>query len=206
MEKSDAATIEIAETSRERKGKLPFSGAPAAALGRVKAARGHNRGIGIFDLILRICAAVTTLAAAVAMATAEETLPFFTQFFQFDAGYDDMPTFSFFVIAMAIVTGYLFLSVPFSIVCIIRPIATGPRMLLMLFDTMMLTLATSASAAAAAIVYLAHNGNSSANWLAICQLYSDFCQKVSGAAVAGFVGVGVLILLVLASAIAMRRH
>jgi hypothetical protein len=41
----------------------------------------------------------------------------------------------FFVIAMAIVSGYLVLSLPFSIVAIIRPHATGPRLLLIILDT-----------------------------------------------------------------------
>lgn len=43
--------------------------------------------------------------------------------------------FRFFVIAMAIVTGYLILAVPFSIVCIARPAAIGPRLLLIICDT-----------------------------------------------------------------------
>lgn len=41
----------------------------------------------------------------------------------------------FFVIANAIVAGYLLLSLPFSIICIIRPYATAPRLLLVIFDT-----------------------------------------------------------------------
>lgn len=41
----------------------------------------------------------------------------------------------FFVITMAIVAGYLVLSLPFSIVAIIRPHATGPRLFLIILDT-----------------------------------------------------------------------
>jgi len=41
----------------------------------------------------------------------------------------------FFVIAMAIVGGYLVLSLPFSIVSIVRPQAVGPRVLLLVLDT-----------------------------------------------------------------------
>lgn len=67
-------------------------------------------------------------------------------------------------------------------------------------------LATAAGGASAAIVYLAHNGNSDANWLAICQQFTDFCQRVSGAVVASFITVVLLIFLVLISAVALRKH
>ncbi|KAL0338666.1 UNVERIFIED_CONTAM: Casparian strip membrane protein 2 [Sesamum angustifolium] len=135
MEKSDATTIEIGETSRERKGKAPLL--PGAADNARAAA--YKRGVAIFDLILRVSAAVAALAATITMGTTEQTLPFFTQFFQFQASYDDLPTFTFFVIAMSIATGYLVLSVPFSIVCIARPQVTGPRLLLILCDTLLIT-------------------------------------------------------------------
>ncbi|XP_073157905.1 casparian strip membrane protein 1-like [Henckelia pumila] len=206
MEKNEATVpVEVAETSRERKGKAPLLVETPAAYER-STASGYKRGVSIFDLILRICAATSALAAAVAMGTTQQTLPFFTQFFQFQASYDDLPTFSFFVIAMAIVTGYLVLSIPFSIVCIVRPVAKAPRFLLILFDTLGVALATSAGGSSAAIVYLAHNGNSGANWLAICQQFNDFCQRVSGAVVAAFITVVLLIFLVVLSAVALRKH
>ncbi|KAJ6756088.1 NITRATE FORMATE IRON DEHYDROGENASE [Salix purpurea] len=167
---------------------------------------GYKKGVAIFDFILRLAAIVTALAAAASMGTSDETLPFFTQFFQFQASYDDLPTFQFFVIAMAIVAGYLVLSLPFSIVAIVRPHAAGPRLLLLILDTVALTLNTAAGAAAAAIVYLAHNGNASANWLAICQQFGDFCQKVSGSVVASFITVVILVFLVVLSALALGRH
>lgn len=62
-------------------------------------AGGWKKGIAIFDFILRICAVVVSLAAASAMGTSGETLPFFTQFFQFQAGYDDFPTFQYVLIS-----------------------------------------------------------------------------------------------------------
>lgn len=54
---------------------------------------GYKRGLAIFDFLLRLAAIVTTITASSVMYTAEETLPFFTQFLQFQAGYDDFATF-----------------------------------------------------------------------------------------------------------------
>ncbi|XP_061955827.1 casparian strip membrane protein 2 [Populus nigra] len=192
--------IDMPESSSVSKGKAPLIAAPMKEKG------GYKKGIAIFDFILRLAAIATALAAAASMGTSDETLPFFTQFFQFQASYDDLPTFQFFVIAMAIVAGYLVLSLPFSIVAIVRPHAAGPRLLLIILDTVALTLNTAAGAAAAAIVYLAHNGNSSTNWLAICQQFGDFCQKNSGAVVASFITVVFFVFLLVLSAFALRRH
>ncbi|KAL2239306.1 UNVERIFIED_CONTAM: Casparian strip membrane protein 3 [Sesamum indicum] len=165
-----------------------------------------KRGVGIFDFILRICALVAALAATTTMGTTDQTLPFSTQFFQFQASYDDLPTFMFFVVANAIASGYLVLSLPFSIVGIVRPSAAGIKLLLLILDTVLVAFTTAAAAAAAAIVYLAHNGNSNTNWLAICQQFTDFCQRVSGAVVASFIAAAIFIFLVVLSAVALRRH
>lgn len=70
----------------------------------------------------------------------------------------------------------------------------------------MAALTTAAASAAAAIVYLAHNGNPNTNWLAICQQFSDFCQNVSGAVVASFIAAVIFMFLIVLSALALRRH
>ncbi|KAI7735429.1 hypothetical protein M8C21_033030 [Ambrosia artemisiifolia] len=164
-----------------------------------------KRGLGIIDFILRICAIAAALAAATAMGTTSQQLPFFTQFFQFKADYNDLPAFTFFVIANAMAGAYLVLSLPFSIVCIVRPHILGARLMLLVFDTIAVPLVTAAASAAASIVYLAHNGNSDANWVAICRQFNDFCQRVSGAVVASFITALVFIVLVAVSAVALRR-
>lgn len=69
----------------------------------------------------------------------------------------------------------------------------------------MMGLTTSAASASAAIVYLAHNGNSSSNWNAFCQQFNNFCQQVSSAVVASFVASALLLSLVVLSAFALRK-
>ncbi|GMI84781.1 Casparian strip membrane domain protein 4 [Hibiscus trionum] len=200
MKSGDHAAIDVPESSAVAKGKAPLIGSQR------EQKSGVNKGLGIADFLLRLGAIAAALAAAATMGTSDETLPFFTQFFQFEASYDDLPTFTFFVIAMALIGGYLVLSLPFSIVTIVRPYAVAPRLLLFICDIVALTLTTAAGAAAAAIVYLAHNGNPNTNWLAICNQFGDFCQNVSGAVVASFVTVVVFVVLILLSGFALKRH
>lgn len=69
----------------------------------------------------------------------------------------------------------------------------------------MMALTFMAASASAAIVYLAHNGNSSSNWLPVCQQFGDFCQGTSGAVVASFIAAALLMILVILSAFALKR-
>ncbi|PNY06146.1 casparian strip membrane protein 1-like [Trifolium pratense] len=122
-----STTIDVPESSNT-KGKTILLGGPARP-------GGWKKGIAIMDFILRLGAVAAALGAAATMGMSDQTLPFFTQFFQFEASYDSFTTFQFFVISMALVAGYLVLSLPFSIVAIIRPHATGPRLFLIILDT-----------------------------------------------------------------------
>ena len=69
-----------------------------------------------------------------------------------------------------------------------------------------LTLTVSAAGAAAAIVYLAHKGNTNTNWIAICQQFDNFCQRSSGSVVASFIAAVLFILLVILSTVALKSH
>lgn len=169
-------------------------------------AEGFRRCMAFVDLLLRVVALGPTLAAAISTGTSDETLSVFTEHFQFRARFDDFPTFVFFLVASAVAAGYLVLSLPLAVVGIIRPKATGVRLLLLIGDTIMVVLVTAAASAAAAIVYVAHEGNRRANWVPICMNFHGFCERTSGAVVASFLAVLVFILLVLLSACAIRRR
>ncbi|KVI05514.1 casparian strip membrane protein 1 [Cynara cardunculus var. scolymus] len=173
---------------------------------KVPVPAGSNKAVSIMDLVSRLVGITGTLGAAIAMGTNEQTLPFFTRFVRFDAQYDDFRSFRLFVVVNAIVCAYFFLSIPLSIVHIMRSAARGTRILLVILDTIMLALLTAGASAAASIVYLAHNGNSSTNWLPVCQQYGDFCQGASGSLIGSFGGVVVFILIILLAAIALSRQ
>nr|XP_043639718.1 casparian strip membrane protein 1-like [Erigeron canadensis] len=177
-----------------------------ASTSKVPVRVGSNKGVSLMDLILRILAVVGTLASSISMGTTEQTLPFFTRFVRFNAQYDDFPSFRLFVIVNAIVCAYLVLTIPLSIVHIIRSAERGTRILLVILDTVMLGLLTSGASAATSMVYLAHNGNNSANWLAVCQQYKSFCRRASGSLIGSYGAIVVFILLILLAAIALSRQ
>ncbi|KAK3144573.1 hypothetical protein QOZ80_4AG0314870 [Eleusine coracana subsp. coracana] len=170
-------------------------------------ASGVNRAVSIIDVFLRFIAIIGTIGSAISMGTTNETLPFFTQFIQFEAKYSDLPSFTFFVAANAVVCSYLVLSIPLAIVHIIRPRARYSRLVLITLDAASLTLLTAGASAAAAIVYLAHKGNVRANWFAICQQFDSFCERISGSLIGSFAAMVILIALISLSAFALaRRH
>ncbi|CAH8356736.1 unnamed protein product [Eruca vesicaria subsp. sativa] len=203
--KNESTIIDVpAESRSAMKGSAPLIG--EARDHTTSGSSGYKRGLSIFDFLLRLAAIIAASVAAGTMFTSDETLPFFTQFLQFQAGYDDLPTFQFFVIAMSMISGYLVLSLPFSVVTIVRPLATAPRLLLLVLDTAVMAFNMAAASSAAAIAYLAHNGNQNTNWLPICQQFEDFCQKTSGAVVSSFVSVVFFVILVVLSGVALKRH
>ncbi|PKI54104.1 casparian strip membrane protein 3-like [Punica granatum] len=167
---------------------------------------GISRGVSALGFILRVLAFICTLGSAIAMGTTNETLPFFTRFIRFRAEYDDLPTFTFFVAANGVVSGYLILSLPFSIFHIMRSAAQNSRIVLVIFDTIMLALLTAGASASAAIVYLAHKGNTKTNWFAICQQFNSFCKRISGSLIGSFGGILLFILIILLAAIALSRR
>ncbi|CAO2831755.1 unnamed protein product [Amaranthus hypochondriacus] len=204
MSQHESTTITIQEPMSETRAKVGTRN--VKFLGASGGGGGLKRGLAIFDFILRLAALAAALGATIAMGTSDQTLNFFTQFFQFRARFDDLPAFSFFVAANAVASGYLVLSLPFSIVSIVRPQIGGVRLLLIILDTVVVALVSAGAGAAAAIVYLAHQGNTKVNWVAICQQFGSFCERVSGAVVASFIAVFLFILLVFISAVSLKRN
>ncbi|KAE8668401.1 Casparian strip membrane protein 1 [Hibiscus syriacus] len=87
MKSEDHSSINVDESSAVEKGK-----APLIATARDQKS-GFKKVLGIADFLLRLGAIIAALAAASTMGTSDQTLPFFAQFFQFEASYDDLPTF-----------------------------------------------------------------------------------------------------------------
>ncbi|XP_015956859.1 casparian strip membrane protein 2 [Arachis duranensis] len=174
--------------------------------GVVSPSKRVKRVMSVIDFILRIVAAISALGSALSMGTARETLPFRTQFVKFRAVFEDLPTFMFFVMSNSIVCAYLVLSLALSFFHILRSTAVKSRILMVLLDTIMYGLLTAGAAAAAAIVFLAHRGNPSANWFPICQQYNYFCKRISGSVIGSFFAVVLFMILILMSSISISKH
>ncbi|KAA8547971.1 hypothetical protein F0562_004400 [Nyssa sinensis] len=95
----------------------------------------------------------------------------------------------FFVVANSIVSAYLVLSLALTIFHIVRSGTQGSRIILIFFDPAMLGLLTAGASTAAAMVYLAHKGSARANWIAICQQFNSFCDRISGSLIGSFGGI-----------------
>ncbi|KAL8172355.1 hypothetical protein V2J09_024159 [Rumex salicifolius] len=163
------------------------------------------KGVSLLDLVLRVVALIATFASAVAMASTSQTLPFFTQLLRFRARYTDLPTFKFFVFTNSLVTAYFILILPLSYFHVTAIAARSSRVIVLIFDTVMLAFLGSGTAATAAIIYVARNGSARANWYSVCQLFGSYCDRISGALIGSVVAVAVLLLLILFSALAISR-
>ncbi|KAL1804312.1 hypothetical protein DCAR_0935969 [Daucus carota subsp. sativus] len=168
-------------------------------------AAGINRGMTILDVILRLVAIASTVAGAVVMATSDQQLQFFTQVAVFNVEYDDFSTLRYFVVINSLAAAYFALSIPLALMQIARSAAKQSRALLIIMDTVTLGLLMSAASAAAAILFLAHNGNNSANWNSICNQFTDFCHRASGSLIGSFIAIVILMLLIFMSTAALAR-
>lgn len=94
-----AATMPQSKRNRSNgKGKaIAVDSPPSATVASTKATPlprvGWKKGVGILDFILRLGAIGAALGAAAIMGNNEQILPFFTQFLQFHAQWDDFPMF-----------------------------------------------------------------------------------------------------------------
>ncbi|KAF4394801.1 casparian strip membrane protein 1-like [Cannabis sativa] len=168
--------------------------------------RSVSRGLSILDFILRVLAALGTLASAIAMGTTKQTLPFVTRFVRFKAVYKDLPTFTFFVIANSIAFGYLLLSLTISFLHIVKYKAINSRIVLIVFDLVIMGVLMGGASAATAIVSLAHDGNTIANWFPICRQFNSFCQRVSGSLIGSYLAIVLFIILIILSSLVISRR
>ncbi|KAJ4729815.1 CASP-like protein [Melia azedarach] len=144
----------------------------------------------ICTLLLRLIAFGATLSATIVMATSHETASFFAV--SFEAKYTDMPAFKFFVVANAIVSIYGFL-------VLFLPSDSLLWRLVVALDMVFTMLITSSISAALAVAQVGKGGNSSAGWLPVCRQVPKYCDRVTGALAAGFIGVLIYLLLLLYS-------
>ncbi|KAG6500443.1 hypothetical protein ZIOFF_040288 [Zingiber officinale] len=185
-EAAPAVVIPVEDRATDTRAKAPVAAAPPPAPAprsfpflmrkTAKGVGGCKRVLAFLDFVLRLCGIAATLVAAVTMGTTNETLPFFTQLFQFRANFTDLPA--------------LLL----------------PRALHSLLDRRHRSPTGHLPKASSLYLRFTHNGSSEANWVAICLQFDGFCQRISGAVVAAFIAVVFFMALLLISGLLLRKR
>eukprot|EP01018_Ginkgo_biloba_P017212 Gb_26814 [translate_table: standard] len=151
------------------------------------------RTLEVVDIFFRLLALVATLAAALVMATSNQTLN--TPIGRWiTANYHYSPAFMFFVVANTIACGYSLLSIVLnSIANVIKWRSFAfTRCILILCDLIMAVLLSSGASAATAIGHVGLKGNSHVGWNEFCSFYVRFCAHVGGAIVSSLIGMCLL--------------
>ncbi|KAK9150109.1 hypothetical protein Syun_008418 [Stephania yunnanensis] len=144
----------------------------------------------VFTILLRLLALAATLSATIVMITSHETSSLLN--FSLDVTYSDTPAFKYFMIVNAAVSVY-------SLLILFLPPKSQLWRLIVALDVIIAMVLISGNSAALAVAYVGKKGNSSAGWLPICGQFPKFCNQVTGALVAGFIGALVYLVLILNS-------
>ena len=99
MDSKESESIAVTDHAKTAaKGKAAEGAASTvvvAAKTKLQTRRGSKKGLAIVDLVMRLGASAAAISAAYTTGTSEQILPFFTQFLQFHAEYNDLPTFTY---------------------------------------------------------------------------------------------------------------
>ncbi|KAM1004888.1 hypothetical protein PS2_004970 [Malus domestica] len=130
----------------------------------------------IFTFVLRLLALAATVSATIVMVNSHDSTRVLN--LTFKAKFSDSPTFTYFVIVEAIVSGY-------NLIILLLSSKGSLWRIVIILDVVAALLLTSSMSAALAIAQVGKKGNTHAGWLPICGQVSRFCNHVSGALVAG---------------------
>ncbi|KAK8653206.1 hypothetical protein V6N13_127216 [Hibiscus sabdariffa] len=143
-----------------------------------------KRGFFMVQTMVRVFAAVCTLAAICVMATSSQTVVLFG--FTIKAHYTDSSAMRFLFVTDAVVTASSVLSLIF--VYHSRRSGSNPKNFFYLFlhDMVIMVLAISGCAASTAVAYIGRYGEEKTGWMAICNRVSKFCNHMTLAMVLSY--------------------
>ncbi|KAK3042521.1 hypothetical protein RJ639_000245 [Escallonia herrerae] len=155
------------------------------------------------QVCLRLLALGATLAAACIMITSKQSVVVFG--INIDARYSYSPAFKFLVLANLIACAFSLISL--IIVPILARKGSHPASYFYMFlhDLVLMTLLMAGGAAATAIGYVGRYGNSHTGWMAICDNFGKFCDRVTVSVLLSFFGFVLYLFLVIISANRSRQ-
>ncbi|WOH11852.1 hypothetical protein DCAR_0831348 [Daucus carota subsp. sativus] len=140
--------------------------------------------------LLRLLALGATISATVVTLTTHDSRHVLN--LTFKASYSNAPTLRYFVVANAIASGY-------SIIVLFIPSKNSLWKFVLISDVIVTSMLVSSISAALGVAQIGKKGNSHAGWLPICDQVPKFCDRLTGALIAGFVAPILYLLLVLFS-------
>ncbi|CAK9181806.1 unnamed protein product [Ilex paraguariensis] len=147
--------------------------------------------------LLRVIALGATVSATIVMATSHDSAQVLNMTFQ--AKYTNSPTFKYFVVVNAIASAY-------SLIVLFLPSKNFLWRFMLVLDLIMTLMLVSSISAALGVAQVGKKGNSHAGWLPICGQVPKFCDRVTGALIAGFVAAIIYFLLLLYSLYSSQCH
>ncbi|XP_031277347.1 CASP-like protein 1F1 [Pistacia vera] len=150
------------------------------------------------QIFLRLLAIGTALAATSVMVTAKQSVVVFGT--PFDARYSYSPAFKFFVFGNAVACGCLILSLFYVFVLGRQGSSPTKYFFLFIHDLVMMSLLISASAAATAVGYIGRYGNNHIGWVAICDNFGKFCDRITLSLILSYLSFLVMMILTIISA------
>ncbi|XP_075645676.1 CASP-like protein 1C1 [Castanea sativa] len=140
--------------------------------------------------VLRITGCVATLLAALALATARESVHFSNVNVSIQVGYSDLMCYMYFLVVNVIACVYSFANN-------LLPEKSLLWRLVGVIDAMLMVLLASSNLAALSAICLERNGNFHAGWKGICGLAPQYCIRIIGAITASFLGFVIYMMLLL---------
>ncbi|EYU43016.1 hypothetical protein ABFS82_04G120900 [Erythranthe guttata] len=155
------------------------------------------------QISLRVLAVAFTLAAALLMISSKETKVLYS--ISVDSKYSYSPAFKFLAYANFVAFGFSILSLIVAFGLGKREVNSTNYFYLFLHDLIMNVLLMAACAATTAVGYIGKYGNSHTGWIAICDHFPKFCNRVTTAATMSYLGFIVYFILTIISAKQSRQ-
>ncbi|KAL9422771.1 hypothetical protein AB3S75_034949 [Citrus x aurantiifolia] len=157
----------------------------------------YQKRFHVAQICLRILAIATALAATWVILTSKQHLVIFG--IPFDARYSYSSAFKFFAFANVAASAFSLLSLLYLL------IVPANYFLLFLHDLFTMSLLLAGCAAATAVGYIGRYGNEHIGWMAICEQFGKFCNKVTASVILSYLSFLCLLVLTIISASRSRQ-
>ncbi|KAI3828488.1 hypothetical protein L1987_02589 [Smallanthus sonchifolius] len=166
---------------------------------------------GKVDVALRAFLFVFSVIGVVIMVTSKQTMripvsPVMTM--KIDAKFTHSASFTYFVSAFSVICLYSMITgySTYSALKKQEPISINQQLQFLLLDSIILSIAASATGAAGGVAYEALKGNPHIHWMKICHIFDTFCHHLASAGAMSLLASMTILLLIWTSSCAIVRN